>query len=96
MDFQENGNSSNLTSLLAFYAYMMIGFDYDTYSLEGGTPYFTKAQNIATINVTQPGWEPSAGSSSLKNRYYLMLNYVDIITKQYRSRKSFYRKIGRT
>src|SRR5688572_5212965 len=46
MEFSESSNLANLTSILAFYAYMILGTDYDTYSLEGGTPYFQKAQTI--------------------------------------------------
>ena len=37
---------SNLTSMLAFYAYIIIGVDYDTFSELGGTPYFQKAQLV--------------------------------------------------
>lgn len=94
MDFQENGASSNLTSILAFYAYIIIGFDYDTYSLEGGTPYFTKAQNIASMNVTQAGWEPTAGSTSLKNRYYLIENLMNARYKPMRKMYYEYHRLG--
>ncbi len=41
--FNINTYTDNITSLLAFYAYMIIGTDYDSYSQNGGTPYFLKA-----------------------------------------------------
>ena len=44
LEFNENTFNSNLISLLAYYAYVIIGFDYDSYSLMGGTPYFQKAE----------------------------------------------------
>jgi len=94
MDFQENSGGTNLTGFLAFYAYMMIGFDYDSYSLEGGTPYFTTAQNIASLNQNNPGWEPTAGKSSLKNRYYLIENVMNARYKPMRKMYYEYHRLG--
>ena len=55
LEFNENSYTSNLTSLFAFYIYMIIGSDYDTFSPLGGTPYFTKAfevvQNTTIIRL---------------------------------------------
>ncbi len=47
-----------LTSVLDYYAYVMLGYDYDTFSLEGGTPYFRQARRIAERARSQsaPGW----------------------------------------
>ena len=58
----------NLSSILGYYAYMIIAYDYDSFSLEGGSPYFKKAQNIANLakNSGDSGWEASAGKR--KNR----------------------------
>ena len=44
--FNPGQHRDNLSSLLAYYAYMILGMDYDTFSLEGGTPYFLQAQAI--------------------------------------------------
>lgn len=54
-----NPNSYNaLTSLLDFYAYMILGYDYDTFSELGGTPYFERAREVAELAQAQgdPGW----------------------------------------
>lgn len=62
---------NNMVAILAFYAYMVIGYDYDTFSLEGGTPYFQQAQRIvqgAQVS-TAPGWKAFEGD---KNRYWLV------------------------
>jgi hypothetical protein len=56
-DFQENQTltyneatlSDNLTATLAFWAYVIIGLDFDSFSKLGGTPFFQKAQNIVSI-----------------------------------------------
>jgi hypothetical protein len=42
----KNGYKDNLSSLLGFYGYFILGMDYDSFSLKGGTPYFTKPQQI--------------------------------------------------
>lgn len=49
---------NSLTSLLDFYAYLILGYDYDTFSELGGTPYFEKARDIAELAQAQgdPGW----------------------------------------
>lgn len=73
LEFSENTNMSNLTSVLAFYAYMAIGIDYDSFSPEGGTQYFRRAQTIVANaqNAPEKGWKAFEGS---KNRYWLVEN----------------------
>lgn len=65
----------NLTSLLAFYAYYIIGMDYDSFGLKSGAPYFQEAQNIV-LNAQSsgaPGW--SADQNLQKNnRFYIIEN----------------------
>src|SRR5690606_34995602 len=58
LEYNDNTFTTNLTSLLAVYAYLMIGIDYDTFSELGGTPYFQRAQQVV-INAQssgRPGW----------------------------------------
>jgi len=79
LNFNENDFISNLTSVLAYYAYVIIGLDYDTYSLNGGTQYFQKAQAIVNSIPTNinselaKGWKPFEGD---KNRYWLVDNLL--------------------
>ena len=80
IEFNENriqGNdplASNLTAVIAYWAYMILGFDYDSFSLRGGDPYFQKAQNIVN-NAPESrdiiGWK---NFESLRNRYWLSEN----------------------
>lgn len=76
LEFNENTFSSNLVSLLAYYAYIIIGFDYDSYSLMGGTPYFQKAEKIVqnAQNAQEKGWK---SFESQKNRYWLVENLLN-------------------
>ena len=46
MEFDESSNSNPLTNILAYYANIILGFDYDTFSPLGGTAYFQKARDI--------------------------------------------------
>jgi len=80
LDFNENSFSSNLTSLLAYYAYVIIGLDFDSYQLKGGTPYFEKAQTVVTNaqSASEPGWK-AFESTSQKNRYWLIENLLNNI-----------------
>jgi len=74
LEFNDNNYTSNLTSMLALYAYLIIGVDSDTYSELGGTPYFQKA--LAVVNNAQqanrPGWQPL---NSNRSRYWIVENY---------------------
>ena len=74
--FSENEFRNNLTSALAFYAYFALGLDYDTFSPNGGSKFFTKAQQIVTLaqNGGGPGWR--ADERGRKNRYWLIENHL--------------------
>ena len=73
LEFNDNNYLNNLTSMLAFYAYIIIGMDYDSFSDLGGTPYFQKALGVVTNAqpANRPGWAALAGN---RNRYALIEN----------------------
>jgi len=76
IDFSDQNYLTNLSSLLSYYAYTIIGFDKDSFSKLGGTPYFLKAQNI--LNIAQQsgnsGWKAYDG---LRNRYWMNENVLN-------------------
>jgi hypothetical protein len=83
VEFNENRVSgteplaSNLTAVLAFYVYMILALDYDSFSPRGGDPYFQKALNIvnsAPDGRGISGWKPFDG---LRNRYWLSENFAN-------------------
>ena len=65
--------ASNLTAILAFYAYLVIGLDYDSFSPNGGATYLKRAQNIVNNAPEEgkniKGWKAVEGN---KNRYWLI------------------------
>ena len=76
LDYQENANVMALTTLLAFYANIIIGVDFDTYALEGGQSYFNKALQIRNLSQNVPGWNTSDGRGN-RNRYYIIDQLLD-------------------
>jgi len=78
LEFDLNTHLSNLTSILAYYAYYILGLDYDTFSLLGGTPYFNNAERIVinAQNAPEKGWKPMDDIAH-KNRYWLVKDMLD-------------------
>lgn len=78
IDFSEETYTSNLSALLSYYAYTIIGLDKDSFSELGGTPFFKKAQK--TVNMAQvssnSGWRSSDG---LRNRFWFNENVLNPI-----------------
>lgn len=93
LEFNETSNRDNLTNILAFYAYVILGFDYDTFSPEGGTPYFEKAQAIVnnSQNASEKGWK---AFESERNRYWLMENILNKSYSDYRKCMYSYHREG--
>jgi hypothetical protein len=83
LDFNDNNASgtdplaANLTAVFAYYVYMILGLDYDSFAPRGGSQYFTKAQSIVTNapdgrNIS--GWKAFDGQ---RNRYWLAENFTN-------------------
>jgi hypothetical protein len=87
LEFDPNTYRSSLVSVLAYYTYMILGFDYDSFSPMGGTEFFQMAEKIVTNaqNAPEPGWKPYDGSRN-RNRYWLVKNVLD---KEYEGVRQF-------
>lgn len=93
LDFNVNSFSSNLTAVLAYYCYIIIGMDYDTFGNNAGTPYFQQAEKIVQNAQTaqESGWK---AYENLKNRYWLVEN---LLNSQYSGMRDFmytYHRLG--
>ena len=89
IQYFEGQHVDNLADILAYYIYMILGYDYDSFSLECGTPYFNKADQILSIcqSASEPGWKAPDGDGS-NNRFWLIQNALQ---PQFTSlRKTFY------
>ena len=92
--YAQNQYRDNLTSILAFYAYFMIGLDYDSFSLKGGTPSFIEAQSVVTNAQVggAPGWKSS--ESGKRNRFYLVDNMLQPVFDPMRECLYMYHRKG--
>lgn len=98
MEFQPNTFTSNLTALVAYYCYLIIGHDMDSFAKLGGTPYFQVCENIVTSaqsasldNAEMTGWK---AFESNRNRYALTNNLMDEAFKGYRAYYYDYHRHG--
>ncbi len=83
----ENSFSDNLSSILTYYAYIMIGFDYESFSQNGGEQYFRLAEN--TLNSVPPsfqdeGWQ-NLVRNNVRNRFTLLENLFNPRMREFRA-----------
>ncbi len=93
LEFDESSITTNLTAVLAYYANLIIGFDYDTFSAEGGALFFSKAQSIVNGAQALPdkGWK---AFESAQNRYWVVENLLNVSFKPLRSCLYSYHRLG--
>jgi len=93
LEFNETSNKDNLTNILAFYAYVVLGMDNDSFSPEGGSEFFQKAQTIVnnSQNAREKGWK---AYESERNRYWLVENILNKSYSGFRSCTYQYHRQG--
>ncbi len=95
LDFNENQFINNLTHTLAFYAYFILGMDYDSYAQNGGEVYFQKAQELVN-NVPSTsgfsGWRSFDNNN--QNRYWLVNNVLNSRYTSFREGNYTYHRLG--
>ena len=93
LEFNETSNKDNLTNILAYYAYIILGIDHDSFSPEGGTEFFQKAQTIVnnSQNAREKGWK---SYESERNRYWLVENILNKSYSGFRSCTYQYHRQG--
>lgn len=98
IDFQEATFTTNLTAMLAYYCYLILGHDMDSFSRLGGTPFFQMCENIvnsaqsASLETAEAtGWK---AFESNRNRYALINNLMDEAFKKYREYYYEYHRLG--
>ncbi len=93
LEFNPTNLSSNITAILAYYAYLIIGFDMDSYSRLGGTAYFQEAENIVT-QAQSTSWSGWRAFDSNRNRYAVINNIMDEAFKKFREYTYEYHRMG--
>ena len=92
--FNENTFDSNLVGVVAYYIYIILGLDADTFSLEGGTEFYRKAQQITTQaqGSNFAGWSPSASEN--RTRFELVDDLLSNTYREYRIAMYNYHRKG--
>jgi hypothetical protein len=95
LEFDLNNHYLNLTSILGFYAYYILGLDYDSFSLFGGSTYFSNAERVVlnAQNAVEGGWKPMDDISH-KNRYWLVKDMIDTDYAPVREFNYRYHRLG--
>jgi hypothetical protein len=95
LDFDLRSFKSNITSLMAFYAYLILGIDYDSFSLKGGTQFFENNQTIITNAQRENyvGWNPYENANR-KNRYWIIENILSNVYNYERTGYYKYHRLG--
>lgn len=98
LDWQQNQFTTNLTAMLAYYCYLIIGHDQDSFLRMGGTPFFQMCEEIVNTcqsasmdNLEQRGW---LAFESNRSRYALINNLLDEAFKKYRNYYYEYHRLG--
>lgn len=93
LEFNETSNKDNLTNILAYYAYIILGMDYDSFSPDGGTEFYQKAQAIVnnSQSAREKGWK---SFESERNRYWLVENILNKAYSGFRSCTYQYHRQG--
>jgi hypothetical protein len=93
LEYSENNFITNLTSVLAFYAHIIIALDYDSYANLGGTRHLQKAQAIVNSaqGARQSGWKAFEGE---RNRYWFAQNLLNQNFKPLRECFYQYHRLG--
>ena len=86
LDFNPNTYISNITSTIGFYVYLFLGLDFDSFSLNGGDPFFAIAETIANAAPQEIDVENGWNSSGRQNRYALI---SDITNPTYKPLRQF-------
>lgn len=94
LDFNHMNIDDNLSAVMAFYAYIIIGLDADSFSANGGKPYFAKAMEIANMaqSLNAKGWEPFSGKNN--NRYDLAMALTEDSSKDFHTMWYAYHRMG--
>lgn len=93
LEFNPNSFTSNLTSVLAYYAYIILGYDQDTYGLKSGSKHFQMAQRIVG-NSQDQGFSGWGSFDANRNRYWLVDNLNSPAFDNFRSCLYMYHRQG--
>ncbi len=95
IEYNENSFTNNLSSILSYYTYVMLGLDYDSFGDNGGLPMFLRAQSIVTNaqSSSETGWQ-AFDLPANRNKYWLADNLSNSRFKEFHTAIYNYHRKG--
>lgn len=84
LEYNENTLESNLTAIIVFYVYTILGLDFDSFALKGGSAYLQQAQQIVNLAQSQPSWTGWKAFDSNQNRHAVATALTDNTSETFR------------
>jgi hypothetical protein len=94
LEYTQNTLESNLTATLVYYVYLILGFDFDSFSLKGGTAFFQQAQQIVNLAQSQPAWNGWKAFENDRNRHAMITALTDNSSDAFREMWYNYHRKG--
>ena len=84
LDYNSNTLTSNLTATVAFYVYLILALDFDSFALQGGNTYIQQAQQIVTLAQSEMSWTGWKAFDSNRNRHAVVTAMQDNASEAFR------------
>ena len=94
IEFDDQRFNSNLTYSLAFYTYIILGLDFDSFSPNGGTKWFQKAETLVNNAQGQSDYAGWKAYENKENKYWLVENYLNSAYAPFRTCIYNYHRLG--
>ena len=93
LEFNEEVIDNQLTALVAYYAFLIIGLDLDSFALRGGEDVLQRCMNLVNNaqNLNYPGWKAFDND---RNRYAIISDYLDVAMQPFRQLQYNYYRLG--
>ncbi|MDR1200462.1 MAG: DUF4835 family protein [Tannerellaceae bacterium] len=94
LEYAENTLQNNLTATVVYYVYLILGFDFDSFSPRGGAPFFQQAQQIVNLCQSQPGWNGWKAFDNNRNRHAVITAITESQAEPFRDMWYTYHRKG--
>lgn len=94
LEFSENSLDSNLIAIVVFYVYTILGLDFDSFALKGGSQFYQQAQQVVSMAQTQSSWTGWKAFDSNRNRHALITALTDNTSELFREMWYNYHRKG--
>lgn len=94
LEYTENTLQNNLTATIVYYIYLILGFDFDSFSPKGGSVFFQQAQQIVNLCQSQPGWNGWRAFDNTRNRHAVITAITEAQGEPFRDMWYTYHRKG--